>query len=72
MQHDKYGLKGWVPGNKVFVLNEPDPETLAKLRDTGIETAINHADNTESFQAFNRSQALLFSTKFIPKYYSHK
>ncbi|MBD2483836.1 SH3 domain-containing protein [Planktothrix sp. FACHB-1365] len=72
VQHDQSGLKGWIPSNKVFVLNEPDPKTLAKLRDKKSRKAINQGDNLESLSAYNRSKALVFSLQFIPKYYPYQ
>ena len=60
--HEKSGLKGWVSRHQLFILNEPDPEQLAKLRSTG---------NSQSFQAFNYSQSLVFSPQLIQEYFSY-
>lgn len=72
VQHERSGLTGWVAANKLFVLKEPNPETLAKLRDIEREKTINSATYTESLQSFNVSQSLLFGTQLIQKYFSYQ
>lgn len=62
VQHHQSGLKGWVQANKLFILNEPDSETLEKSHNT--------AKKTTSHSSFQASQSLVFSLQLMPKYFS--
>ncbi|WP_413167920.1 hypothetical protein ACL6C3_14550 [Capilliphycus salinus ALCB114379] len=70
--HEKSGLKGWIPANKVFVLKTMNPENSANLHGENQETSIHRPDRLESIQTFKKSQSLIFGLNFMPKYHRHK